>query len=146
MQEMAITQKFYLGWKLLFNIFNVFSENCQIIWHVSQQIIWLFWRLNDDSLFSSTEDVLFLELSDSSLISVSSSQPQLLLISLSDRPLSFCWVLKGIQLQSIKSVAAMPKRTCPTRTPTTSTVVSDSCPIEGSYNFFSHLIFIIIRI
>ena len=128
------------------DIFNISSENCQIIWHVSQQIIWLYWRLNDDSLFSSTEDVLFSELSDSSLKSVSSSQPQLLLISFRDRPLSLCWGLKGIQLQSIKSVAAMPKRKCPTSTPTTSTVVSDSCPIDGSYKLCSHLNFFIIWI
>ena len=88
------------------------------------------------SSLSPTEDFLFSGLKDLSSLLVFSSQPQLLLISFNERPLALCWGLNGTQLQSIKSVAATPKRICPTSTPTTSTVVSDSCPIEGSYKSF----------
>ena len=95
-----------------------------------------FLRLKYDSLSSATKDFLFSVLSYSTCLSVFSSHPQLLLMSFNERPLFFCWGLKGIQLQSIKSVAAIPKRIWPTNTPTTSIVVSDSCPIEGSYKFF----------
>ena len=127
--------------KIFIYTFNMSFGICQIIWYILLQIIWPYWRLKDYSLLSWTEDFLFSVLKDSSLLSVFSSQSQLLLISFSERPLFCWWGLKGIQLQSIRSVAATPKRTCPTRTPTTSTVVSDSCPIEGSYKLFSYLFY-----
>ena len=73
-------------------------------------------------------------------------QPQLFLMSFNDFPLSLCCRLKGIQLQSNKNVAAIPKRICPNSTPTTSIVVNDSCPIEGSYKFYLEKICFIISI
>ncbi len=122
--------------KLLLFIFNKFFKIYQIIWYISKQTIWPYSGLEDYLFLFSPKDLFFTAFLDPSWMSIVSSHPQLLFISFNDRLLAFCWGLKGIQLQSIRSVATTPKMICPTRTPTTSIDVSDSCPIEGSYNFF----------
>ena len=120
--------------RLLQCIFNRFNKKCQIIWYIPRQIFWPS-ELKDYSCASNTKDYVFSFVEISLSFSFSLSQPQLLFISLSDLPLSFCVWLKGIQLQSIKSVAAIANTRCPTSTPITSMDVSDSWPIEGSYKF-----------